>query len=171
MWLAMIFGGFFAGLWLDAILFPVLYRSLTSHLISFAIGLWIARMVINASRNTGRYLNRNGRVGDIPRLETNRLVVTGYYSCMRHPMHLGLLLFPFAAALLAGSPSFLIIIAPFEALLMIILIKTVEEPQALQKFGEDYRKYMAKTPMFSFKKECLRMLFSRDGYKKISGKQ
>jgi len=31
-----------------------------------------------------------------PRLETNKLVSTGVYDCMRHPMHFGLLFFPWS---------------------------------------------------------------------------
>ncbi len=39
-------------------------------------------------------LARMGHKGDIPLLETNKLVSTGVYGCMRHPMHFGLLFFP-----------------------------------------------------------------------------
>ncbi len=168
LWFFMLVGGVVGGFFLDALWFPSLFTNILFHGIMFLLGLAASRLVINAAKNTGRYLNKNGRVGDIPRLETNRLVTTGYYRCMRHPMHLGLLFFPFAVALLAGSPSFFLVIAPLEALLMILLIKTVEEPQAEKKFGAEYREYMLNTPMFSFKRDCLKLLFGKDGYLKVN---
>jgi len=115
-------------------------------------------MVMLISRNTGRFLAKHGREGNIPRFSTNILVTTGMYECMRHPMHLGLLFFPVSFALIIGSPAFITIIAPGEILLIILLVKLVEEPEAQRKFGEVYKSYKKTTPMFSLRKRCLKML-------------
>ena len=77
-------------------------------------------------------------------------------------MHLGLLFFPWSLALLIGSPAFIAVIAPLEMIFMLVMIKVVEEPGAVRKFGEEYRDYMARTPMFNFHPECIRMLLSMD---------
>jgi protein-S-isoprenylcysteine O-methyltransferase Ste14 len=79
---------------------------------------------------------------------------------MRHPMHLGLFLFPLSFALLVGSISFIIIIVPFEILLMIIMIFTIEEPEAIKKFGQDYKDYRDKVPAFNLSYSCLKKLFN-----------
>ena len=124
----MIVGGSAAGLWLDSHLFHTWLTNPWFHAISFVIGLTIFRLVMNSSRNTGKLLARLGREGDLPRMETNKLVSEGYYACMRHPMQLGLLLFPLATAFIIGSLSFVLIIAPLEILFMIIMVKLFEEP-------------------------------------------
>ena len=162
-WLLFLVGGAVGGILWDLSCCPELLYNVYFHIFSFIVGLGVLRLVINASRNTGRYLARHGKEGDIPRFETNRLVTTGYYACMRHPMHLGLLLFPLGWALLVGSPTFILIIAPAEMLLMVLMIKLFEEKEALQKFGEAYRQYMRQTPMFSFKIKCLKALFGKNG--------
>ena len=97
----------------------------------------------------------------MPRFETNRLVTTGYYACMRHPMHFGLLFFPLSVALILGSVSFILFIAPVEMVFMIAMIKFFEEPEAIRKFGQEYLDYKNRVPMFSLKWNCLKPLFSK----------
>lgn len=162
-WVLMLVGGSAAGLWLDARLFKTWLINPWFHVVSFVLGLIIFKMVMNSSRNTGRLLARLGREGDLPRMETNKLVTEGFYACMRHPMHFGLLLFPWAIAFIIGSLSFILIIAPLEILSMIIMIKLIEEPQAVKKFGDEYLRYREQVPMFSLRRECLRALFGKIG--------
>ncbi len=158
MWILMLFGGGALGIWLDVRWFPALFSSPVFHLASFALGVALLRLVLKISRNTGRYLARMGREGDLPRSETNKLVTEGMYGCMRHPMHLGLFLFPWAIALILGSPTFILLIAPLEVLFMLLMIKIMEEPEAIRKFGDAYREYRKRTPMFSLRPDCLRLL-------------
>jgi len=158
LWLLMILGGAAVSIYFDKRYFYDWFNNLSFHIISMIIGYVLLKQVLKASRNTGRYLAEQGREGDIPRLQTNRLVTTGIYGCMRHPMHLGLLFFPLAFALLLGSPTFIIIIAPLEILLMLIMIKFIEEPQAEKKFGDAYRQYKKEVPFMNFSPECIRKL-------------
>ncbi len=60
---------------------------------------------------------------------------------MRPLMHLGLFLFLLSLALLIGSPTFILVIVPLEALFMLAMIKLMEEPEAIAKFGKAYREY------------------------------
>ncbi len=158
LWLVLLGGGSALGIWLDLRWFPAWFTSPVTHLLSFIAGLLLLRLVLRVSRNTGRTLARYGREGELPRLETNRLVTVGPYACMRHPMHFGLLLFPLALALLLGSLSFTLIIAPLEMTLMVAMILTLEEREALAKFGEAYREYRCRVPAFSLHPDCLRRL-------------
>ncbi len=107
----------------------------------------------------GRELARQGREGEIPRLETNRLVTTGIYACTRHPMLFGLTLLPLGVALLLGSPTFILVVAPLEALFILAMILTLEEREAVAKFGEAYREYRKRTPLIPRTGECWRKLF------------
>lgn len=154
----MIFGGIAGGYYLDGILFHNFQKSITFHIICFTIGTFLMLLVIRISKNTGRTLAKYGRKGKLKRMETNVLVKEGVYKYMRHPMHLGLLLFPLSIAFLVGSPSFILIIAPVEMLFMIMMIKLLEEPEAIRKFGDEYREYKKQVPGFCFKIRCLKEL-------------
>jgi protein-S-isoprenylcysteine O-methyltransferase Ste14 len=155
----MLIGGAFLGYYLDAILFNNIHSNLFFHTVSFFIGIIILWAVVKVSRNTGRSLAKYGREGNIKRMETNVLASEGIYKYMRHPMHLGLLFFPVGFAFLIGSPSFILIIAPLEIIFMLIMIKFVEEPEAIKKFGDDYKTYMKQVPGFCFSIICLKELF------------
>lgn len=165
LWVLFLLGGAGVGLLLDMRLFQHLFLNPYFHVATFAIGLFILGLVMRSGRNTGRTLAKFGREGNIPRMETNRLVTVGIYSCMRHPMHFGLLLFPFAFAFILGSPSFILIVAPLEIILIILLIKFVEERQAIHKFGSVYREYMRQVPFFSLKPKCLKELFGKSDFR------
>ncbi len=163
LWIIFLFGGAYVAITLDLKYFRGLWTSPYWHILSFIVGYHLVRLVIRSSRNTGRYLARMGKEGNIPRFETNRLVTTGYYSYMRHPMHLGLLLFPLGWAFLLGSPAFILIVAPLEMLIFVALIKLFEEKEAVRKFGQAYLQYKKDVPMFSFKPAHLKQLFSKEG--------
>lgn len=157
-WLLMIFGGVTLGLYLDNFLFKDIHTNILFHSISFVFGLLLILIIIRVSKNTGRALAKYGRRGNVKRMETNVLVRQGVYKYMRHPMHLGLLFFPLSIALLIGSPSFILLIAPSEMIIILILIKYFEEPEAIKKFGKEYLEYKNELPWFCFKINCLKAL-------------
>ncbi len=157
-WILMLLGGGALSLWLDSRWFHALFVSPVFHLVTLVAGAFLLRFVMQVSRYTGRLLARMGREGDVPRMETNKLVTTGIYGCMRHPMHLGLLFFPWAVALILGSPFFLAVLAPLETLFILVMVKLVEEPGAIAKFGDEYREYQKRVPAFSLRPDCLRRL-------------
>jgi len=158
MWLLFIFGGAALGYYLDKRLFGRLYVGTWCHLICLAGGVALMQIIRRIARNTGRYLHDHGRRGQVPRLETNRLVTDGYYALMRHPMHQGLMLAPWAFGLLAGSPSFVLIVAPLEWLIIYVLILTFEEKEARRKFGQAYEHYARLTPRFCWSRNCWKKL-------------
>ncbi|BAO44273.1 methyltransferase family protein [Thiolapillus brandeum] len=158
-WIVLLGGGLMAGRWLDEHWFITLWYSLAWHLVSLILGILLLWLVLKAARNTGRTLSRYGRKGDLPRLETNHLVTSGVYACMRHPMHFGLLFLPLSLALMVGSPGFVFIISPLEILLMLLMIATLEEAEVARKFGEAYAVYRQHVPAYSLKPACLKLLF------------
>ncbi len=157
-WVLFIFGGLTLGIVLDLQYFSGIWHLWQWHLLSFLWGAFLMKLVMTISRNTGRTLAQHGRKGELPRMETNQLVKDGPYGCMRHPMHLGLFLFPMAFAFLSGSLSFILIITPSEIILMLIMIFVIEEPEAIRKFGNQYLEYKKEVPAFNFRRSCLKML-------------
>jgi len=136
-----------------------LFQNLYFHILTAFLGLFIIKLAFRAASNGGKELSQ-GRVGDIPRLETNRLVTTGIYNCMRHPMLFGLTLLPFGWALLLGSQTFIMIVAPLEMVFIIVMVLVFEEMEVRKKFGISYEEYAKKVPMISFSSKCLKKLFS-----------
>lgn len=157
-WVIMIVGGAAAGLYLDNILFADIRNNVPFHVVSFALGLELLFAVIRISRNTGRTLAKYGRIGKLKRMETNVLVTEGPYEYMRHPMHFGLLFFPLGIAFLIGSPAFIVLIAPAEMILILLMIKFIEEPEAIRKFGTQYIEYRERIPWICLRPRCLREL-------------
>jgi len=158
LWLFMLLGGAYYSYTIDKD--DLLFHAPLFHLLSALIGLFILRLAFRAAANGGRELAK-GRDANIPRLETNKLVTTGIYKCMRHPMLFGLTLLPLGWALLLGMPTFITIIAPFEMLFIIFMVIIFEEMEVKRKFGKEYRDYAQEVPMVSFKRSCLRRLFRK----------
>lgn len=46
-------------------------------------------------------------------------------------------------------------------LFIVIMIRLVEEPATIRKFGGDYLRYRHRVPMFSFRPACLKRVFGR----------
>jgi len=154
----MIFGGAFFGYYLDSVIFEDIHKKIFFHIISLFIGVLLLFLVVKISKNTGRTLARYGRKGSLKRMQTNVLAKQGVYKYMRHPMHLGLFLFPLGVAFLIGSPSFILFLAPIEIMFMLLMIKLVEETEAIKKFGDEYINYKKQVPWFCFKTKCLKEL-------------
>ena len=156
-WFLMIFGGAVLCIYLD-IKDKNLFFSPAFHIATLIPGLIITKLAFNAAAVGGRELKK-GRSEGTPRLETDKLVTTGIYSCMRHPMLFGLVLLPIGWALILGSPHFIFYLAPVEALSVIIMVFTFEERECIKKFNGAYLEYRMRVPPVSFKKECLQWLF------------
>ena len=153
LWTIALIGGAILSLLYDLRHFKSLLFNPWFHLFAAVLGIVLLRLVFKIAAIGGRTLAKYGRQGNIPRLETNRLVTQGIYGCMRHPMLFGLALFPMAIALIVGSPTFIFFIAPLEAVVIILLTLTLEEREARAKFGQAYEEYRTKVPAFDI--HCL----------------
>jgi len=158
-WLLLLLGGSLLANHFDRIYFRELWESLFFHLLCLPVGIGLLLLAFRAAAAGGRELARKGREGELPRLETNRLVTSGIYTCTRHPMLFGLTLLPMSLALILGSPTFILIIAPLEALFILVMILTLEEKEAIGKFGEAYRRYRRHTPLIPRNAKCWKALF------------
>ena len=162
-WFALIIGGIVLSVYLDNNVFKIFvdHESILYYLL-FIPGVFLLIMVLNISKNMGRFLAKNAHDSRLPKGEINQLVINGPYAFMRHPMHLGLMFFPVAVALISTSISLIFLIAPAQILIIYILIKIIEEPQQIKKFGKPYEDYMKKVPMFCLRKECIELLLKSE---------
>jgi len=106
----------------------------------------------------GRTLARTGHSEEHKTIWPDRFTEFGIFSCMRHPMHLGLALFPLSVALISGSVA-AICSSGWGVSGALWFVLYIEEKDALQKFASTYSDYMQRVPPFAFKAECLKKAF------------
>jgi protein-S-isoprenylcysteine O-methyltransferase Ste14 len=111
------------------------------HLLSWVL-LFLAAAV---AANSLILLKREGQpVGNI--VHTTRMVSTGIYKYIRHPLYTSLILLAWAIYLKNPRPLSTTLI--FTACGLLAATAIVEEQQNIEKFGEAYRLYMDKTRRF-----------------------
>ncbi len=147
-------------LWLFVMLISLLLGYSLDSLYGFILPLWVRvlglfGMVVAALtlRTSGRMLKKFGQPEEWG--WTTKLVTHGIYSCVRHPHHFGIGLFVTSLGLLLGGLfTFLLLTFTIWVSVILFLIK-VEEPEALEKFGEEYEEYRRKVPMLIPNPICL----------------
>ncbi len=77
---------------------------------------------------------------------TTKLVESGLYRFIRHPLYSSLILGTWGAAL--KNPDVLSLVIALAATLCYYLTAKVEEEEMLVKFGDEYRAYMKRTRRF-----------------------
>jgi protein-S-isoprenylcysteine O-methyltransferase Ste14 len=78
--------------------------------------------------------------------DTTRLITTGVYGTIRHPLYGSLIAFGLGANL--KDPSWLGSILVMLTILGAVLTARIEEGHNLERFGEEYRTYMERTKRF-----------------------
>lgn len=131
-------------LWLDRLLeFPNPFSSLWSIAVSIpilVIGLFFilwSMLYFAKARGTG-----------VPFNPPPKVVTTGPYAYIRNPMLTGWFIFLFGLGILLGSISLVFIFTPLFILLMIVHLKTIEEPELAKRLGQEYLEYKNRVPMF-----------------------
>jgi len=79
--------------------------------------------------------------------QKNQLVTTGLYRFVRHPQYTGLFLGLFGEGIIHWPTLFSIAIFPIIVLAYFLLARS-EERKVLEQFGDEYRTYQARVPMF-----------------------
>ena len=78
----------------------------------------------------------------------DKFVNVGIYSCMRHPGQFGNIILLVSVTMLSGKLC-AFFFGGWLAFFGVLFILFVEEREAIEKFGNEYCKYMKKTPPFS----------------------
>ena len=79
--------------------------------------------------------------------QEDRLVTTALYKFVRHPQYTGLFIALFGEGIIHWPTIFSISLLPVIMVAYYFLARK-EEREMLRKFGDDYRVYQAKVPMF-----------------------
>ena len=105
------------------------------------LGLGGAALLLSAST----YLSRRGEAMPLSLTPPKRLVVSGPYAHIQHPMLLGVLCLGLGAAAWFRSSGLGLAGAVF-GLAAHMWVVLDEEPRLKERFGEDYAAYQAATP-------------------------
>ncbi|MFZ2098384.1 MAG: isoprenylcysteine carboxylmethyltransferase family protein [Anaerolineales bacterium] len=92
-------------------------------------------------------------------VETKRLVDTSLYAIVRHPQYLAGILFGIAMMLLAQH--WLVVFLGVISAVLIWLDIQIADQQGIEKFGEEYRRYMERVPQTNFIIGIARLMRSR----------
>jgi protein-S-isoprenylcysteine O-methyltransferase Ste14 len=79
--------------------------------------------------------------------KANRLVTDGLYSLVRHPQYTGLFIGIFGEGVVHWPTIFSVALFPVIVVVYYVLARS-EERRVLAQFGDEYRAYMRRVPMF-----------------------
>jgi len=77
-----------------------------------------------------------------------KVVNTGPYRYARNPMLTGVFLFLFGIGFSVNSVSLVFFFTPLYVLINVWEIKEIEEPELIERLGDEYIEYQRHTPMF-----------------------
>jgi protein-S-isoprenylcysteine O-methyltransferase Ste14 len=112
------------------------------------VGLYVFSGIIFGMLPTFEFRKRGEVKKGKSYIHTTKLVDTGIYSIVRHPQYLTFILWAIAGMLLFQHWIIILLGIPVIPLMYIDLIKA--DKDAIEKFGDDYVKYMQKVPRANF---------------------
>jgi len=89
----------------------------------------------------------------------SRIVDSGIYGIVRHPLYLGAMTMFFSHIFL--GQNLIVAIGTIVALVCCYLIILSDEEKNLEKFGDDYKRYMQKVPRINFVLGVIQLLERR----------
>lgn len=89
------------------------------------------------------------------------LVDNGIYAVVRHPLYLGWILSIFVATIFLNQ-HWLFVIIGILGIASVYLISTQEEHLNIERFGDDYERYMEKVPRMNLLLGIIRLLRRRN---------
>ena len=145
-------------LWLficiPGIIWPVMLDG-TLIIISRIAGISLLFYALFLTSTGGRSLARFGHLAEHETYWPDKFTEFGIFKCMRHPMHLGLAIFPLAVALTSGL-VLTIWGAGWGVAGALWFVLQIEEKDTIEKFGQTYSDYMQRVPPFSLKLSCIK---------------
>jgi len=88
----------------------------------------------------------------------DKFVDFGIYKCMRHPGQFGNIVLLISITMLSGKLC-AFVFSGWLAFLGVLFILFVEEKEAVEKFGNEYGKYIKKVKPFSLNFKCFKNAF------------
>ena len=124
--------------WVGLLLLPIpwLVAWLVGGVI-FALGIYVWALSKREFDRAGQNLHSKTGV---------TLITSGIYASMRHPHYLALMLFCLSIAL--GSKSLVGLLIALVNVMVGYWFTLEEENELIQQFGDGYREYKARVPMF-----------------------
>jgi len=89
----------------------------------------------------------------------SRIIDSGIYGIVRHPMYLGAIIMFFSHFFL--GQNWVVAIGTIVAIVCCYLIILSDDEQNIEKFGDDYRRYMKKVPRINLVLGVMRLLQHR----------
>ena len=148
-WISLTFISIGIGLFLDLSLFKTNDFPVIIRLIGLAGVIFVHFLL----KRTGKLLRLFGE-SELWGWST-KIIVKNVYQCVRHPHHLGVGMFMTSLGILIGYPVTLTIITISQWLWVFLFVVFIEEKECLEKFGNEYRAYQKKVPMFFGNPFCI----------------
>ena len=108
------------------------------------------------------------RKGDVAKgksyVHTKTLVVTGIYSIVRHPQYTAGILFSLALILMAQN--WLVLSLGVILIPLLYVDIAMADKHEVEKFGDDYKRYIERVPRTNFILGIIRLLIRRKGERK-----
>jgi methanethiol S-methyltransferase len=120
-------------------LWAQLFGTPMAHIVAMVIGYAIVFIGATLVADGWRRVHQARREG--------RLVTDGIYARVRHPQYTGLFIIIFGEGIVHW-PTIVSVIALPVILIAYTLLARKEERQMLEKFGDEYREYQRRVPMF-----------------------
>ena len=139
---------YIVGNWVDKALtlpkYPPFPYNLVFGFSIFASGLWLG---IKSTRLL--YMYGAGLPWGEARAidQSSKLVTTGLYKYTRNPMVLGYSMLPVGMGFMFRSIGMTTIIPALVLIFNLVLVKLIEEPRLVKRFGDEYLEYRNRTPM------------------------
>ena len=146
-------------MFLPIILVFVFYNYCSLDFIVYAGWILLVFSVVIIFLAGGEFRKRGGAPKGESIVHTTVIVDSGIYAVVRHPQYLGFMLFVFALVLM--SQHWLSVIAGVlgSALFYKDILK--EEQMSIERFGDDYKRYMERVPRMNLLIGTLRYLRQR----------
>ncbi len=123
------------------------------------VGLYILSGVIFGMLPVFEFRKKGGVKKGKSYIHTTKLVDTGIYSIVRHPQYLTFMLWAIAGMLLFQHWIVICLGIPVIPLMYIDLINA--DKDGINKFGDDYKRYMKKVPRANFLLGFIRLIRDR----------
>ena len=131
--------------WMNIIL--LVYIGVTFFIIGFFVFGGMARIA---------FLKKGGSPNDKKWLDTKKVVDSGIYAVVRHPIYIGFMFY--VMGLMLVSQHWLVLIFGIPIIFSFYQFMRIEEKGNIKRFGDDYKQYMKKVPRANFLLGGIRLL-------------